>query len=89
MSRDLYIKRFKFIPLQNTDVKLKPYTGEELRMFGQMPCKVMYRNQEQILPMIVAENKVKQSLLGRIEWKNSRLSWMRSLVWMKRWEVKS
>lgn len=70
MRRDLYIKRFKFIPLQNTDVKLKTYTGEELRMFGQMLGKVMYRSQEHILPM----TEGKQSLLGRIEWKNSRLS---------------
>ena len=31
MSRDTYIKRFKSFPLQNTDVKLKTYSGETLR----------------------------------------------------------
>ena len=65
MSRDTYIKTFKSFPLQNTDVKLKTYSGETLRTYGQMLCKVVYSGQEYILPMIVAENEGKPTLLGR------------------------
>ena len=68
-------------PLRETDVKLKTYTGEVLRTCGQMLCKVVYSGQEHILPMIVAENEGKPTLLGwnwleklKIDW-NEVFSW--------------
>ena len=70
MSRDTYVKRFKSIPLQDTDVKLKTYTGEVLRTCDQK-CKVVYSGQEHILPMTVAENEGNGRLCwGGIGWKN-------------------
>ena len=38
MSRDTYIKRLKSFPLQNTDVKLKTYSGETLRTCAVQGC---------------------------------------------------
>ena len=75
MSRDTYIKRFKSFPLQNTDVKLKTYSGETLRTCGQMLCKVVYSGQEYILPIIVAENEGKPTLLGRNWLENIKVNW--------------
>ena len=75
MSRDTYIKRFKSFPLQNTDVKLKTYSGETLRTCGQMLCKVVYSGQEYILPMIVAENEGKPTLLGRNWLEKLKVNW--------------
>ena len=74
MSRDTYIKRFKSFPLQNTDVKLKTYS-ETLRTCGQMQCKVVYSGQEYILPMIVAENEGKPTLLGRNWLEKLKVNW--------------
>ena len=75
MSRDTYIKRFKSFPLHNTDVKLKTYTGETLRTCGQMLCKVVYSGQEYILPMIVAENEGKPTLLERNWLEKLKVNW--------------
>ena len=75
MSRDTYIKRFKSFPLQNTDVKLKTYSGKTLRTCGQMLCKVVYRGQEYILPMIVAENEGKPTFLGQNWLEKLKVNW--------------
>ena len=75
MSRDTYIKRFKFFPLQNTDMKLKTYSGETLRTRGQMLCKVAHSRQEYILLMIVAENEGKPTLLGQNWLEKLKVNW--------------
>ena len=77
MSKDMYVKRFKSIPLQNTDVKLKTYSGETLRTCGQMQCKVVYGGQEHILPMIVAVSEGRPTLLGRNWLEKLKIDWSR------------
>ena len=75
MSRETYVKRFKSIPLQDTDVKLKTYTGEVQRTCGQMLCKLVYSGQEHILPMIMAENEGTPTLLGRNCLQKLKIDW--------------
>ena len=69
--------QFKSIPLQNTDVKLKTYSGETLRTCGQMQCKVVYGGQEHILPMIVAVSEGRPTLLGRNWLEKRKIDWSR------------
>ena len=59
----------------STDVKFKTYTGEVLRTCGQMLCKVVYGGREHILPMIVAENEGKPTLLGRNWLEKLKIDW--------------
>ena len=80
ISSDIYAKKFKAFPLQNADVQLKTYSGETLKMCGQMLCKVSYSGQKYVLPMIVAESEGKPTLLGRNWLEQLRLIRTRSLV---------
>ena len=75
MSRDTYVKKFKSVPLQKTDIKLKTYTGETLKTCGQIACKVVHAGQEHTPPMIVAENEGKPTLLGRNWLDKLKLDW--------------
>ena len=75
MSIDTYVKKFKSVPLQKTDIKLKTYTGETLKTCGQIACKVVHAGQEHTLPMIVAENEGKPTLLGRNWLDKLKLDW--------------
>lgn len=59
MSSDTYANTFKAFPLQNTDVQLKTYSGENLSQDA-----VQDSGQEYVLPMIVAESEGKPTLLG-------------------------
>ena len=63
-----------------TDVQLKTYSGETSRTRSQMLCKVLYSGQEYVLPMIVAENENKPTLLGRNWLEKLRLIGTRFLV---------
>ena len=75
MSRDTYVKKFKSILLQKTDIKLKTNTGQTLQKCGQIACKVVHAGQEHTLPMTVAKNEDKPILLGRKWLDKLKLDW--------------
>lgn len=74
ISRRTYRRLFSEIKLQKPTVHLKTYTGEEIRLVGQITASVTYGEQTRILSLIVVEGDG-PSLLGR-DWLSAlQLKW--------------
>ena len=74
ISKETYNNLFLSHPLRTSTVKLKTYTGESLRIYGQFTANVQYQDQRFDLLVLVAGDKG-PSLLGR-DWLYSlRLNW--------------
>ena len=46
-------EQFQATPLESTSVVLKTYTGQNLRVFGQLTVDVQYEQQRNSLPLLV------------------------------------
>ena len=66
--------RFPGVQLENTGIQLKTYTGEELRVLGQIQVHVKYENQEHQLPLLVVEGEG-PPLFGRNWLRKIQLNW--------------
>ena len=62
------------VELSDSNVRLKTYTGEELKIVGQTVVNVQYENQECELPIQVIQGNG-PALLGRNWLRNIRLNW--------------
>ena len=60
--------------LEDSDVRLKTYTGEELKIIGQAMVKINYENQEHELPIQVIQGNG-PALIGRNWLRSIRLNW--------------
>jgi hypothetical protein len=75
MSKDVYEKLFKDTKLVDTTVRLKTYSGETLKLCGEMRCDIEYKGQKVALPIVIAECMGKPTLLGRNWLEKLRLEW--------------
>ena len=74
ISEETYRKHFASTKLSTCPTKLHTYTGESIRVLGQITCNVNYQNQHAELPLVVVEG-TGPSLLGR-DWLSSiKLNW--------------
>ena len=71
MSKSTYPQKFSNFPLHPSNVELKTYTGETLTVCGEMQCDIVYKGQKYTLPIIVANDENKPTLLGR-NWRNRK-----------------
>ncbi len=62
--------------LKPTDITLRTYSGESLKVLGMMDTQVTYNSQSMMLPLLVVEGKG-PSLLGRNWLEKVRLDWPR------------
>lgn len=74
ISEETYHKLFSDIPLQESTVKLKSYSGEDIPVLGQTQVLVKYNQQEHNLPLLVAKGNG-HSLFGRNWLSCVKLNW--------------
>ncbi len=75
MCKFTYIREFSYIPLKQSQVRLTIYTGDNLKVCGEILCEVVYTGQKEILPIIVVDCPEKPTLLGRNWLKKLKLNW--------------
>ena len=74
LSEDVWKEKFPDTELKPTTVKLKTYTGEELKVIGQVQVDICYEGQNCQLPLPVIKGNG-PALLGRNWLKNIKLNW--------------
>ena len=74
ISQETWQSRLHKIPLKETDVRLKTYTGESIKVLGEAMVTVVYGEQEAKLPLLVVPGSG-PSLLRRNCLKLIRLNW--------------
>ena len=74
LSEETYQKFFSGISLQQSTVKLKSYSGEDIPVLGQMDVLVKYNQQEENLPLLVVKGSG-CSLFGRNWFSRISLNW--------------
>ena len=74
ISEQTWQKQLREIPLQQTDIRLRTYTGECINVLGQVLVKVEYGKQEVKLPLLVVPGDG-PSLFGRNWLKSIHLNW--------------
>ena len=73
MSEEAWRRQLPKVPLEESKIKLKTYTGEALEIIGQAQVEVTYQDQTTKLPLqILKENG--PSLIGRNWLKNMKLN---------------
>jgi hypothetical protein len=75
MSKSMYVEKYRDIPLLSSRVKLKTYTGELLKVCGEMECNIVYEGHKYVLWMIIADYEGKPTLLGRNWLDYIKLDW--------------
>ena len=78
LSEETYQKFFSGISLQQSTVKLKSYSGENIPVLGQMDVLVKYNHQEENLPLLhpVVVKGGGCSLFGRNRFTCISLNWV-------------
>ncbi|KAL9984702.1 hypothetical protein ACROYT_G007028 [Oculina patagonica] len=74
MSEEAWKKNFPKIPLEESKMKLRTYTGEALEILGQARVEVTYQGQTANLPLQVIKGQG-PSLFGRNWLRNIKLNW--------------
>ena len=74
ISDTVFSSVFELANLQETEVKLCTYSGEQLPVKGKITCEVSYNGQSYTLPLIVLAGKG-PTLLGRDWMQQIRLDW--------------
>ena len=74
MSEEAWRKRFPTAPLEESQIKLRTYTGEALDIIGQTNVQVTYQDQIANLPLQIIKGKG-PSLFGRNWLRNIKLNW--------------
>lgn len=74
MSEEVWRSKFPSFELGKSDILLKTYTGQPIKVVGQTEVKVTYRDQESNLPLIIVEGKG-PSLFGRNWLQHIQLDW--------------
>jgi len=75
MSKSEYLEKFADKLLTPSQVTLKTYTGEVLRVLGEMHCDIVYRVKQYSLPILVANYDAKPTLLGKNWPGHIKLEW--------------
>ncbi|XP_064645931.1 uncharacterized protein K02A2.6-like [Lineus longissimus] len=75
MSKDYYLANFAEVQLENSNVKLKSYTGDVIKVCGQFATEVVFKGLRASLPMVVVDHPGKPTLLGRNWLKVLKLDW--------------
>ncbi|KAK7909343.1 hypothetical protein WMY93_014027 [Mugilogobius chulae] len=74
VSEVLYKEKLQHLPLKETKLKLRTYTGGHVQVLGVVDVTVEHNNQKQVLPLhIVSGNR--PALLGRKWLKKLKLNW--------------
>lgn len=74
VSEILYKKKLQHLPLKETKLKLRTYTGGHVQVLGVVDVTVEHNNQKKVLPLhIVSGNR--PALLGRKWLKKLKLNW--------------
>lgn len=74
MSEEAWRKRFPTAPLEESQIKLRTYTGEALDIIGQANVQVTYQDQIANPPLQIIKGKG-PSLFGRNWLRNIKLKW--------------
>ena len=74
MSEEAWRKRFPTAPLEESQIRLRTYTGEALDIIGQANVQVTYEDQIANLPLQIIKGKG-PSLFGRNWLRNIKLNW--------------
>ena len=74
VSEKTWRKQLQEVPLQHSDTTLRTYTGEGIKVLGQVMVQIEYGNQEAKLPLLVVPGSG-PSLFGRNWLKSIRLNW--------------
>ena len=57
ISEDSYQKYFSHLQLENSNVKLATYTGDNMAVLGELHVKVRHGKQTETLPLIVVKGR--------------------------------
>ena len=74
ISRSLYDELFRGFSLNSVTTRLSTYSGEVLKVCGELPVRVLYHGQESTQKLLVVENAV-HPLFGRYWLRAIRLDW--------------
>ena len=74
MSEEAWRKRFPTAPLEESQIKLRTYTGEAIVIIGQANVQVTYQDQFANLPLQIIKGKG-PSLFGRNWLRNIEMNW--------------
>ena len=74
VSEKTWRKQLQEVPLQHSDTTLRTYTGEGIKVLGQVMVQIEFGNQEAKLPLLVVLGSG-PSLIGRNWLKLIRLNW--------------
>ncbi len=75
MSQEKFVRLFPSTPIPRSKVELQTYTGEQMKVLGEVPVRVSYQQQPaQDLPLVVVEGNG-PSLLGRNWLHHIKLDW--------------
>ena len=75
IAESTFHQLFSELPLKESTVRLRTYTGEEMKIIGEVDVKVKYLDQQlQELPLVVVRGSG-PSLLGRNWLRNVTLDW--------------
>lgn len=77
MSEEAWRKRFPTAPLEESQIKLRTYTGEALDIIGQANVQVTYQDQIANLPLRSSKEKdqayLEETGLGTLSWTGGQL----------------
>ena len=74
VGEDTYNKYLSHLPLQESQINLKGYTGHEVKLLGQVDVAVKYEDQEKVLPLVIGKGD-RTSLFGRSWIAEIELDW--------------
>ena len=74
MSKSVFQSTFGSCNLRTSDVILKTYSGEVVKVIGSMEVEVLHNGKKQKLPLLIVDG-AGPSLLGRNWLKNIKLDW--------------
>ena len=74
MTEEAWRRRFPKVPLEESQIKFKTYTGEALEIIGQALVEETYQDKTTMLPLQILKGNG-PSLFGRNWLKNIKLNW--------------
>ncbi|XP_064651674.1 uncharacterized protein K02A2.6-like [Lineus longissimus] len=71
---EMYRSQFASVPIQESEMRLKSYSGNPIPVVGEICVPVVYKGQKAELPQVVAKGE-KEALLGRHWLRVIKLDW--------------
>ncbi|XP_064643572.1 uncharacterized protein K02A2.6-like [Lineus longissimus] len=75
MCKTDFDTKFACTQLERSNIRLKTYTGDHIKVCGTFDCNVLYNKQQVTLPMVVVDHVDRPALLGRNWLAKLKLDW--------------